>query len=482
MFSLQTLTALLLNCARADRNISQLLDQQSNIVTELQQLRQIQENIQQMLQQGTARGLDMSQAKLTSPPEYTAGTGNRYTSISGAGSNEDVKNIDVSSEVEEQVPDQAPTSHHTGAQHLFQWPYIVDYFKNAGITSAEYVVEETERSGTLRPYGFSHIENGQILDAAQDEGWDEYTKEQIVEDPLEDMWGNGLSTRGLNNPPNIGGGNPDGSLDLVQDTVWRLYDSYMRNMWVLHPFLDAKWLNAKIEEFVNNHSPHFVQQTHSEGHFAVPGMPASGGRPGTPGSTIGKRKRQSNASEDGVDYAPQENHRRWQAPKKTPDRSMQNAIILLVLALGKVLMEERFLLEEFSTKTGSTDPSESSHANSPYDASKPSPRSHTGYENASSPGDIKAAAMARAASYEGHKPRRPRKNGRVPNTELFPGLAYFAHASDILGNNLGGNSIMHGQAFLLAGIYYGQLGRVTESWSWINEGLRVTTILSNKKQ
>jgi hypothetical protein len=452
------------------------------MVSEMEKLRQAQENMQQLLQQGLARGLDIGSSKITSTPEYTSNGPGGYATMTGATPTEDVKNIDTSSEVEEQVLDQAPASHDTGAHHLFSWPYIVDYFKSAGVTSAEYAVEEIERSGTLRPYGFSHIENGQILDAAQDDGWDDYTKEQMVEDPLEDMWGNGLSTRGLNNPPNIGGGNPDGSLDLAQETVWRLYDSYMRNMWVMHPFLDAKWLNAKIEEFVQNHSPPYVQPTHSEGHFAMPGVPASSGRPGTPGSTIGKRKRQSNASEDGTDFSPQENHRRWQAPKKTPDRSMQNAIILLVLALGKVLMEERFLLEEFSTKTGSADPSEASHANSPYDASKPSPRSHMGYDNASSPGDMKAAAMARAASYEGHKPKRPRKNGRVPNTELFPGLAYFAHASDILGNNLGGNSIMHGQAFLLAGLYYGQLGRVTESWSWINEGLRATTILSNKKR
>jgi hypothetical protein len=150
--------------------------------------------------------------------------------------------------------------------------------------------------------------------------------------------------------------------------------------------------------------------------------------------------------------------------------------------LGKALLSDRFLLEEFAVKTPSADPSESSYANSPHDASKPSPRSHLAYEAVSSPSDLKAAAMARGASYEGPRPKRPRKNVKVPNVELYPGLAYFAHASNILGEHLGGNTVMHAQAFLLAGIYYGQLGRVTESWSWINEGLRVTTILSNKKK
>ena len=444
-------------------------------------MRETQENIQRILE-GATRNQGMEQAKLMSPPELRSSAPAGYGSIAGIGSSEDVKNVDTAADSEEQsITDQAPTSHETGAQYLVQWPYIADYFKNAGVESAEYVLEETEKSGTLRPYGWSHIENGQIQDPPSDDQWDEETKEQNPDDPLEGMWGSGPATRGPNNPPNVGGGNPDGSLDLVGDTVWKLYDSYMRNMWVLHPFLDGKWLNTKIEEFVSNHSPASFHTTHSDGHFAMPGAPASGARPDTPGSTIGKRKRQSNASEDTVDFTPSESTRKWQAPKKMPDRSMQNAIVLLVLALGKVLLEERFLLEEYA-KPSSADPSETSYANSPHDASRPSPRSHMPYDSASSPGDLKAAAMARGASYEGHRPKRPRKNGRVPNAELYPGLAYFAHASDILGNNLGGNTIMHAQAFLLAGIYYGQLGRVTESWSWINEGLRVTTILSNKKK
>ena len=445
-------------------------------------MRQEVARLNQLLQQNS-KNAEIGSVKLMSPPEFPSSAPATYGSIAAGAITEDVKNIDPSADNEEQqtVQDSAPTSHETGAQYLVQWPYIADYFKNAGVNSSEYVMDETERSGTLRPYGWSHIENGQIQDPPSDDAFDEETREQNVDDPLEGMWGSGPATRGPNNPPNVGGGNPDGSLDLVGDTVWKLWDSYMRNMWVLHPFLDAKWLNTKIEEFVSNHSPASFHTASSDGQFAMPGAPASGARPDTPGSTIGKRKRQSNASEDTSDFSSTENTRKWQAPKKTPDRSMQNAIVLLVLALGKVLLEDRFLLEEFSTRTSSTDPSETSYANSPHDP-RPSPRSHHPYESASSPGDLKAAAMARGASYEGSRPKRSRKNGRVPNAELYPGLAYFAHASDILGNNLGGNSIMHAQAFLLAGIYYGQLGRVTESWSWINEGLRVTTILSNKKK
>jgi hypothetical protein len=460
----------------------QLLDGQRDLSDQMGQMRQIQESMNQLLQQAAGK-FDSSQAKLLSPAQFNPGLQPRYPDMSGVGTGDDMKDMEPAPEAEEQIPDQPPSSHETGAQYLVQWPIIEHYFKNAGVLSAEYVLEETEKSGTLRPYGASTIDSGQIIDAAYDDEWEEETKEQKVEDPLEEMWGDGPQTRDPKLGPNIGGSNPDGSLDLTSDTVWKLYDSYMRNMWVMHPFLDARWLSAKIEEFVKKHSP-YIPNPHPDGHFAMPGMPASSGRPDTPGSIIGKRKRPSNASEDIADYSVVENARRWYTPKKIPDRSMQNAIILLVLALGRVLLEERYLLEEFSTKSASTDSSEMSYANSPYDAAKPSPRSYMAYETASSPGDLKAAAaaMARGASIDGGRSKRARRNGRMPNVELFPGLAYFAHASDILGNNLGGNGIMHAQAFLLAGIYYGQLGRVTESWSWINEGCRVTTILHNKKK
>jgi hypothetical protein len=457
----------------------QLLDQQRDIVDQIGEMRQMQVSMNQLLQQSAGK-FDPTASKLMSPAQFDAGDQSRYPGMIRT----DVKDADPGPEAEEPPPDQdqPPSSHETGAQYLVQWPFIGQYFRNAGITSVEYVHEETERSGTLRPYGSSKVDNGTIMDAAFDDEWDEVTGEQKTEDSLENMWGDGPQTRGLNNGPNTGGGNPDGSLDLTSDMVYKLYDSYMRNMWVMHPFLDARWLHTKIEEFVTKHSP-YVHNQPGEGHFAMPGMPASSGRPDTPSSTTGKRKRPSNASEDTTEYSSTENTRgRWHAPRRAPDRSMQNAIILLVLALGKVLMEERFLLEEFATKTPSADSSEMSYANSPYDAAKPSPRSYMAYETASSPGDIKSAAMARGASMEGPRSRKSRRNGHIANVELFPGLAYFAQASDILGNNLGGNTILHAQAYLLAGIYYGQLGRVTESWSWINEGCRVTTILHNKKK
>ncbi|KAJ9633679.1 hypothetical protein H2199_009247 [Coniosporium tulheliwenetii] len=53
------------------------------------------------------------------------------------------------------------------------------------------------------------------------------------------------------------------------------------------------------------------------------------------------------------------------------------------------------------------------------------------------------------------------------NVDTIPGFAYYAKASDILGNLHGGNDLSHAQANLLAGLYMGQLARVIESWGWI---------------
>lgn len=50
---------------------------------------------------------------------------------------------------------------------------------------------------------------------------------------------------------------------------------------------------------------------------------------------------------------------------------------------------------------------------------------------------------------------------------MIPGLAYFAKAAEILGDQGDGNDLVHAQMFLLAGLYKGQLARVKESMSWL---------------
>jgi hypothetical protein len=49
------------------------------------------------------------------------------------------------------------------------------------------------------------------------------------------------------------------------------------------------------------------------------------------------------------------------------------------------------------------------------------------------------------------------------NLDIIPGLAYYAYATNILGNMQGGNNLRHVQAALLAALYAGQLAYPIQS-------------------
>ena len=73
--------------------------------------------------------------------------------------------------------------------------------------------------------------------------------------------------------------------------------------------------------------------------------------------------------------------------------------------------------------------------------------------------------MSRTSSVDGSisSKRSPR------NVDRIPGLAYFAYATEILGEIHGTVTLTYLQACILAGLYKGQLVRVMESWKWIYE-------------
>jgi hypothetical protein len=60
---------------------------------------------------------------------------------------------------------------------------------------------------------------------------------------------------------------------------------------------------------------------------------------------------------------------------------------------------------------------------------------------------------------------------------MMPGLAYFAFATDILGNQLGGNSLQHVHAYILAGLYHAQLARIMESSAYIANASRILQVI-----
>jgi hypothetical protein len=75
----------------------------------------------------------------------------------------------------------------------------------------------------------------------------------------------------------------------------------------------------------------------------------------------------------------------------------------------------------------------------------------------------------------GPMPRRLPPSPR--NLNVIPGLAYFAAATDIIGNQLGGNSLLHVQANILASLYHGQLARIAEAQAYIHQAARALQVL-----
>jgi hypothetical protein len=64
------------------------------------------------------------------------------------------------------------------------------------------------------------------------------------------------------------------------------------------------------------------------------------------------------------------------------------------------------------------------------------------------------------------------------NLDVIPGLAYAAFATDILGNEIGENTLHHVHANILASLYFGQLARPSYSHRLIiNASLGLQVIL-----
>lgn len=465
---------------RTDRSITQILDQAKGTADRVEQLEGM---VKQILNVVTQQGYGQAQLHGENHgyhrDEFQSPHGRRNMDLAHSGSFEPARPIKQESDPAQVFPDQGPQEHETGAHHLMEWPSIRKFFTNAGITKREYVQEEEEKAGTLRPYGWSPVldTNANNPDIAASPSWSSHSDPTTANSPHDGLNGSDFGPSPDQSKENIGGLNPDGTLKLDRETVERLYESYMKHMWSMHPFLNVQWLLRRISIFISEQTPHASMNRPS--NFAVPGVPASrGGAEAYSGLPV-KRKRPSGASDHLSDPGtPEAGQYERTGPPGKPERSMTNAIIFLVLALGKVLESNKFLLQDEEMLSTAPPPQHAGYKESP--GTRPSPPQFNQYysrTNVPSP-NFESRSRASSTDYPMHGQHRPTRY--VRNVDIYPGLAYFAYASDILGNNFGGNDIIHAQAFLLAGLYFGQLGRVLESWSWINCGCRATMMLRAK--
>jgi hypothetical protein len=178
--------------------------------------------------------------------------------------------------------------------------------------------------------------------------------------------------------------------------------------------------------------------------------------------------------------------------KEPTERSPGNAIVWLVLALGKICLYKdplpgpvqdsrlnaNAVISHHINNQGITSQSPGS-ANANVKPSPISPQSTPATQPTPSGPDSMARieSRSRRSSFDaGQQTAGPR------NLDMIPGLAYYAKAAEILGDQGDGNDLVHAQMFLLAGLYKGQLARVKESMSWISmAGRAVLNLLDRYK-
>ncbi|KAH7009415.1 uncharacterized protein B0I36DRAFT_356649 [Microdochium trichocladiopsis] len=261
----------------------------------------------------------------------------------------------------------------------------------------------------------------------------------------------------------------DGNPGFSHSTVWKYVTSFKENILNMHPVMILEELDALVVLFLKEIPQHTQQssvRSSSNPKFVRQPTSAAASLPEAVGA---KRKR----SPGGDDPLPSFNIFK----PGHPFRSITSAIVLLVCALGKICLHKQ-RIPDIVTEQGEAQPHRSPSmrnggAMSPIHGSPPGFISHSQSSGLPSPQDPYDRAMpSRRKSMQGNGTGvRPTPIKR--NYDVIPGLEYFALATDILGSHLGGISLKHVYAWVLAGLYHGQLARAVESWAYIEQGCTV---------
>ena len=336
----------------------------------------------------------------------------------------------------------------------------------AQITEDEhYVMQGEENRGILRVHGRGEgndLGDRGVIGFPSDVGNPEV--EAISHDSpgsIDGLWGNGVPSPPETRRPTgefIGGLNPEGSLKLDAPTLMRLLDSYLQNIHIMHPFLNKDRITQMVHDFGVKYGPPSDYQAASPFTMASPYSAINVRRDSPTLNKAAKRKR----SLTNIAGTPP-SMSNTSGPRPAPERSIGSVLVLLVVALGKICEHKEFLPgpvpETYKPTTGVSPPVWNSD---PYSV-RHSPGSSQSSSFTSVPSPHDASAGPPRKSVDAATP-----NAAPMNVDVIPGLAYYATATDILGNLVGGNELPHVQAGLLAGLYAGQLARVLESWKWIH--------------
>lgn len=380
-----------------------------------------------------------------------------------------------------------PVNHTTGAARLLLVAPIAEMvkplLKSGKIRNEKYPIVQEERRGLLRLFGRGEgydappgYDRDPLTDHADSTPGD--TPSNVSSPAAGEEWG---QLGGLTPPANAGNPIPDvygraigaeGMPDFSRATVMDLVRSYNENINIMHPILVPAQLNALVEQFLKS-----IPESQAKPRQVMAVAAGYAGGPGTsnfknPESPGNKRKR-SPASGDYPDVVP------FTLEHKPghPYRSISSALVLLVMALGKLSQQKGridYLEKESEPPMGGSPTIQNGHPPSPLQSS-PSLSTPMGISSPQDPS--KAYSRSRRTSLESGYALRGTSGLQLKNLDVIPGLAYFALATDVLGNQLAGNSLQHVHANILAGLYHGQLGRVMESHGYIAAACRSLQVI-----
>ncbi|KKA29624.1 hypothetical protein TD95_000703 [Thielaviopsis punctulata] len=403
-----------------------------------------------------------------------------------------------------------PPDHTTGAGHLLDWPgineMVTDILTKLNVVfTNEYPIRQEEARGLLRIHGRGE---GRDIESSIYTGSDEHGMFDL-DDNMSDMsspyvderWGYGgpSSPMNFNDGSSLPARSPNswilGGLDFEPDTMMELGASFIRHILNMHPIFTMPQVQACMKGFLNSlpkasNFPAIGNLKYPEGVTCTPGAPCSESEIDLNpdlchlNSPSKKRKHDSNEAFTKLFIEPPGCQKFGKPP-----RTINSALVLMMLALGKICLHRDCVPDVVHEDqiSGPTATSNSPSAvksgggvlSSPH---QDSPKDIPGLRGGHSPSDRRSSLHAQTGKTNlgtinstanagvGSSAAPPK------NMTVIPGLDYFAMALEIIGSQLGGNSLKHVHANLLVGLYFGQLGRVIESHAYIAAG---STILLN---
>ena len=380
-----------------------------------------------------------------------------------------------------------PVEHTTAAHRLLSWPPITKLFKQNPVQDFkdEYVMRLEEESGVLRVYGRGEGRGKRDkakIDSRQQSASSpapSMTSGRSDESPdpssPDGIWGSGFITPVTSPGMSHASSEPpfDFSLNIHPRTLRRLLDSYLNNLHILHPFLDKNGLTRMVKRFCMRYNPDHHKLINSL--FFTTG--ANANVDALRGVHTNHNKTGKRYHHEGypVNSVTESGSTQGQQKREVPmfERSIQTAIVLLVMALGRIcewkqpLPGVRTLNEPpSSNETGLRHPS-------PPRGNIQSPPSLSHKTSPASPSsNVLGSTADRSPMSMYPSPKSSSDESCLRNVDLIPGLSYYAPATDILGNLHGSNDLFYVQAYLLAGLFMGQLARPFESFNWIASACR----------